>query len=119
MNNHHFCWASSMISGSEKDSPAFVNGCGHKPDEFVGSCKYWHTGANPRSIDVYMHGKDQEICIRLSDEPPDYYTCGTLCDLIHSCGERNDPMLRAALELIDSRFVIRAKRKDSSRTQGV
>lgn len=100
-----------MVSGSEKDSPAFIDGCGHAPDEFVGSCKYWHNGPHPRSIDVYMHGDDQEICIRLGNAPHDYYTCGTLCDLIHSCGVHNDPMQRAALELIDSRYIIRAERK--------
>ena len=108
--NHHHNWQGSMVSHSARNRPMFENHCEHLESEFVGSCEYWNRGPNPTPIDVYVHGDDQEVCIRTSNEPGDYCTCGTICDLIHTCGAHQAPMHRAALELIDTRFRIRAER---------
>jgi hypothetical protein len=116
--NHHHSWPTSVCEPENvtepriKRKPFFTNHCQHKDTEFVGAAEYWQGAGKQKQIDVYIHGDDQEVCIRYGEEGSEYITAGTVCDLLTSCGAHNDGAYCVARSIIDEMCVIRTTRRE-------
>ena len=108
--NHHRSWESTLCEGSIKQTPYFQNHCNHLPNEYVGSAQFWRGAGNADKLDVYIHGDDQEVCIRTGNRGGAYASVGTVADLIMACAWNNTSLYRAALAIIDKTCELRIKK---------
>lgn len=124
-DNHNKKMNRTIISNAPPytthDKPFFVDGCGHcerHKDAYIGSAKigYHERPDKPlEAIDVYLFPdplSPQAVCIRHSDDGPDYASPGSLVDLLISSGDpKSSAAYRVAADLICKRTEIIARKQ--------
>jgi hypothetical protein len=106
------------------NAPYWDNVCGHSPEDYVGSVEYFDQyGFEPRKLDLYVYPDSivgsQGVCIRLSNEPSDYISPGSLADFLESSGRHTWGAYPAARRLLLEAMEITAKRKTNDSKTGV
>jgi hypothetical protein len=110
-NNHERAWEiSADVFFDHTNKPHFIDGCGHKPEEYLGTFRYFEGKTYEKKwADVYVHTQHggQHVCIRTGDEPWDYASVGTVLDLLTSQTCR---LYQHAAALIDLKMRVRFER---------
>jgi hypothetical protein len=105
--------------------PIWDDVCGHKAEEYIGSFQVpeilsknknqWSAG---QKCDVYVYKdatgiRSQCVCIRHSNEPGDYFSCGTVADLIATAARFDDDVIyQMAVSLICRKMICHWSRRD-------
>jgi hypothetical protein len=65
--------------------------CNHGADAYIDTFTH-----EDQEIDIYLFGERREVCLRYGSEGPDYYSPGTLDEVLY----RDMPLYRKALEVL-------------------
>jgi hypothetical protein len=108
-----------------RTTPYWDNVCGHRPEDYVGSTEYFdqYGSTEPRKLDLHLYpdtiSGGQGVCIRLSNEPSDYISPGSLADFLGSAGKHTCGAYFAARRLLLEIMEITARKKPNDSKTGI
>ena len=99
---------------TKSNTPFFTDECCHEPDCYIGSAvlsPYLKEDYN--HLDVYLFDDKHsvnKVCIRFGNEGGDYFSPGTIFDMIHTIGSARlyaNPVYLVALDVINQNLTFK------------
>ena len=95
----------------QKDTPHYYDGCEHPKESYIGSIQWINEGHNEEWLDVYVYDDifvETAVCIRYGEEASEYYSVGSIINLIRFSGKGQMDRYDLALHLIRKKRLITA-----------